>query len=86
MTAPQAPSAVTRGDVCLSSTDVLHDLHQRALDDTTAAVIRQELFDAWLQDQLWEMRIDLTGERREGRCPFCLAPLALLALCRLPRP
>jgi parvulin-like peptidyl-prolyl isomerase len=35
-------------------------LHEPTLDDPTAAVIRQELFDAWLQNQLNEMRIDLS--------------------------
>ena len=35
-------------------------LPEPVLDDATAAVIRQELFDAWLAEHLREMRIDLS--------------------------
>jgi parvulin-like peptidyl-prolyl isomerase len=39
---------------------LVEDLREPALDEPTAAVIRQELFDAWLRDQLQDMRIDLS--------------------------
>jgi parvulin-like peptidyl-prolyl isomerase len=35
-------------------------VEEPTLDETTAAVIRQELFDAWLKDQLKDMQIDLS--------------------------
>jgi parvulin-like peptidyl-prolyl isomerase len=35
-------------------------LPEPVLDDATAAVIRQELFDAWLKDKLQDVRIDLS--------------------------
>jgi peptidylprolyl isomerase len=39
---------------------LVESLHEAALDDATAAVIRQELFDAWLKDRLRDIRIDLS--------------------------
>jgi parvulin-like peptidyl-prolyl isomerase len=39
---------------------LVESLPEPALDDTTAAMVRHELFDAWLRGQLKDMRIDLS--------------------------